>query len=96
MRGEIKKYSEQITELTKELKELTVKETEEKKEKNKVKKIKNPRRNSTTIKTGLVFSEGDRVVIRNRYKRKKDTKGKVTKIIGNFTFLDDKYGAVHQ
>ena len=96
LRREIIKHSKQIIELTKELRDLTVIETEDKKEKNKVQKPKKPRRNSTINKTGPLFSEGYRVVITNNYKGKKGTTSKVTKNIGDFTFLEDRYGEFHQ
>ena len=36
------------------------------------------------------------VVITNNYKGKKGTQGRVTHSIGSFTFLKDRYGAIHQ
>ena len=42
------------------------------------------------------FLIGDSVVITNNYKSKKGIKGHVTKSIGSYTFLEDRYGVIHQ
>ena len=76
------RYEKKIEDLNKELRNLSIKTTRTKRKKSE--KRKTP------------FSEGDRVVITNDYKGKKGTEGSVTRSIGDFTFLQDKYGAVHQ
>ena len=42
------------------------------------------------------FLIGDSVVITNNYKGKKGTQGHVTHSIGSYTFLEDRYGVIHQ
>ena len=42
------------------------------------------------------FHIGDSVVITNNYQSKKGIKGHVTKSIGNYTFLEDRYGVIHK
>ena len=42
------------------------------------------------------FIIGDSVVITNNYKGKKGTQGHVTQSIGSYTFLEDRYGVIHQ
>ena len=44
----------------------------------------------------MAFDVGDTVVIINDYKYKKGTQGRVTRSIGDFTFLEDRHGTVHQ
>ena len=77
------KYEKKIEELNKELRELSIKTTKQT-------KLKKREKRETP------FNEGGRVVITNDYKGKKGVQGKVTRSIGEFTFLEDKYGVVHQ
>ena len=83
-----------MKELNKELRELSVEDKTQSKQK--TKRISFIKSKQELMRRDTPFDVGDTVVITNDYKYKKGTQGRLTRSIGDFTFLEDRYEAVHQ
>ena len=94
IKNEIQRHLQEIEQLNDDLRKLSVDDHMEGNH-----YIKYPRIPPVTKPTHHAkspFLIGDSVVITNNYQSKKGTKGHVTKSIGNYTFLEDRYGVIHQ
>ena len=94
IKREIQKHQDDIEQLNKELIQLLIEDNKQSEPKAKEESPSRPHRRHK--KRSTPFNVGDTLIITNDYKSKKGTRGTVTRSVGDFTFIQDQYGTVHQ